>query len=796
MSDIEIEIDGKTCQAKPDAMVIQVADAAGIYIPRFCYHKHLSIAANCRMCLVEVEKSPKPLPACATPVMPGMKVFTRSAKALAAQKAVMEFLLINHPLDCPICDQGGECELQDLSMGYGQADSSYVEGKRSVKDEDLGPLIATEMTRCILCTRCVRFGNEVAGFPELGVTFRGEQAEIQTYIQHALHSEVSGNIIDLCPVGALTSKPFRFTARAWELNQYPSIAAHDCLGSNINVHTRRGKVMRVVPRENNAINQTWLSDRDRFAYQGLNHADRLEKPLIRVEDKWQEVDWQVAIEFAVGKLQKVLSAHGVEQLGALASTSSTLEEYYLLQKLTRALGSENIDHRLRQVDFDDQDLVPLFPGVEEVYTELSDADAIVLIGSNIQKEQPLAALRIRNAVKKGASVIAINMLDYRFNFKVTDKIISAPDELPMALAHIAVALGAELEGVKSDTDAKTIAANLKDKKNIKILLGADAINHPQAAVIRQLAAMIANSTSAKIGFLTEGANTSGAWIAGMLPHHQAGGVKVKNPGLDAQAMLAAKLKAYLLLNIEPDTDAANPVLFTKALQQAECVIALSTFDNPTLRQFAHVILPITPYTETSGTFVNAMGGWQTFTGAAPALGDARPGWKVLRVLGNWLQLPDFDYESSLQILDFLTGLQASNPLSRLRERGRGEGLSDPLSRLREKNRGEGLIRIGTIPAYSIDGITRRAKALQATQAIVEGELVAVRLHPETAKRLQLAEGEIAVVTQQDYALRLPVVLDERVPLRGALIAGGLREMRELSELFGVVHINGTNTINS
>lgn len=786
MSDIEIEIDGKKCQAKPNAMVIQVADEAGIYIPRFCYHKHLSIAANCRMCLVEVEKAPKPLPACATPVMPGMKVFTKSPKALAAQKAVMEFLLINHPLDCPVCDQGGECELQDLSMGYGSPDSYYNEGKRAVADENLGPLIATEMTRCILCTRCVRFGDEVAGLRELGVTFRGEGAEIGTYIQRAIKSEVSGNVIDLCPVGALTSKPFRFTARAWELNQLPSIAAHDCLGSNVNVHTRTGTVMRIVPRENIHINQTWISDRDRFSYQGLNHVDRLTTPMIRVDGNLKETDWQTALDFAVGKLQQVMSAHHVEQVGALASPNSTTEEFYLLQKLMRSLGSNHIDHRLRQVDFSDQQAMGLFPGMDEPFAELENADAIILVGSNIQKEQPLASLRVRKAVLKGAAVIAINMMDYNFHFRVAERAVANTQDFTNTLACIAKALGADAPALKNltlDANAKAIAKRLQEKKNIKIIVGALAINHPQAAIIRELVNIIAAQTQAKIAFMTEGANTAGAWIAGAVPHRGAFGATVEKSGLDAQAMLCEVLKAYLLLNVEPE-DCANPVMFTHALQQAELVIALSTFKNPTLEKLAHVIFPVGPFTETSGTFINVSGTWQSFAGSSSAKGESRPAWKVLRVLGNWLQLSGFEYKSSEEVCDEIKAFEKLAP--DFSSKDIKKNLDDYDFKTNDDD--EIFYRIGEIPIYSGDNIVRRAAALQATQNIVDGELAAIRLHPKTAKALALAEGDDAVVVQREIRLHLPVVLDERVPRQSVYIPGGLAVTNGLSELFGVVHI--------
>lgn len=777
MSDIEIEIDGKPLKAKPNSMVIQVADEAGIYIPRFCYHKHLSIAANCRMCLVEVEKAPKALPACATPVMPGMKVFTRSPKALAAQKAVMEFLLINHPLDCPICDQGGECELQDLSMGYGSANSFYTFGKRSVQDQDIGPLISTEMTRCIQCTRCVRFGDEIAGMRELGATNRGEDMEIGTYVERAMHSEVSGNIIDLCPVGALTSKPFRFTARAWELNQYPTIAAHDCIGSNLYAHTRRGEVMRMVPHENRLLNQTWISDRDRFSYEGLYHSDRLEKPMVRVEGQWKETDWQTALEIAVAKLRSMMTAEGADQIGALASPNSTLEEFYLLQKWMRQLGSSHIDHRLRQTDFADQHTMPLFPGLNASLSDIEDADVILLIGSHIQKEQPIAGLRVRQAARKGARVIAMNMMDYDFNFPVTAKKITAPHQFVAVLAELEKALS------QPNDDYKTLTQALLEGKRVCVLVGIQSFHHPQAADIRTLAQQIANTCHGIVGFLTEGANASGAWIAGAIPHRGPAAKDIERAGLDAHAMFKNPRKAYVLLNVEPELDYANAPLALRALEKAQCVISLALYKNPVLMQYAHVILPITPFTETAGTFVNAMGDWQRFNGIATPVGESRPAWKVLRVLGNLFHCEGFDYQTAHEIHDELKELV--NSASSVHS-AKYEIRSDKSS---QKITSHLLSRIGEIPVYAGDSLQRHAKSLQETQAIIQENLVAVRLHPETALQWQLNEATVVTVTQGNNRVRLPLLMDERVPVNAAYIAGGILATNDLTELYGPIEIH-------
>jgi NADH-quinone oxidoreductase subunit G len=782
MSDIEIEIDGKKLQAKPNAMVIQVADEAGIYIPRFCYHKHLSIAANCRMCLVEVEKSPKTLPACATPVMPGMKIFTKSPKALAAQKAVMEFLLINHPLDCPICDQGGECELQDLSLGFGGADSFYTEGKRAVFDQDIGPLIETEMTRCIQCTRCVRFGAEVAGMRELGATGRGEHMEIGTYVEHAMKSEVSGNVIDICPVGALTSKPFRFTARAWELEQRPTISPHDCVGTNLNAHMRKGIVMRVVPRENNAINETWISDRDRFSYEGLYHADRMAKPRIKQKGVWQDTDWQTALEFATHGLQRAIAEHGAEEFAALSSPNATIEEFYLLQKMVRGLGSSHIDHRLRQTDFADQDSFTNFPGFALSFAELEECDTIFLVGSNIQKEAPSLFLRVRKASLKGAKILALNAVDYPFSFDVAEKQIVAVDEIALALGGIAKELG--IDGVAHIPANPFYAAAVKTLqagKKVSFILGNVALNAADAALIRGLTVLIANKIGATVNILTEGANAAGAWLAGAIPHRGTAGAALEKPGKHAYDLFQDARKAYLLLNVEPDLDVADPVAANTALQKADFVVSLSIFKNAVLEQHADVILPIVPFTETSGSYVNATGEWQRFSGVATPFEDARPAWKVLRVLGNLFHLAGFDHTSTdevhVEIKQFVQNTSAAAIAKTT--------LNTAQLAAGEENN---LYRVGSIPLYAVDSLTRRAKSLQAAQPILEGNVASISVHPAVGARLGVQEGAIVIVKQKNSHIRLPIVFDEKLPLRGALIPGGIAETSGLNELFGSVVI--------
>ncbi|HLB30316.1 MAG TPA: NADH-quinone oxidoreductase subunit NuoG, partial [Gammaproteobacteria bacterium] len=541
--EITIEVNGKTLAARKGQMLIEVTDANGIYVPRFCYHKKLTVAANCRMCLVEVEKAPKPVPACATPVMNGMKVFTRSPLAVEAQKSVMEFLLINHPLDCPICDQGGECELQDLAMGYGRDASRYLERKRAVGDQDIGPLVQTEMTRCIHCTRCVRFGEEIAGLRELGVTGRGEQMLIGTYVEKAMESELSGNVIDLCPVGALSSKPFRFSARTWEMRQIPGIAPHDGIGSNVHFHVKGQQVKRVVPAENEAINEVWLSDRDRFSYEGLYSDDRLTTPMVKQGEDWREVDWMTAFEVIKDRLGLILNAGGPARIGALAAPTSTTEEMYLLQRFMRALGSNNIDHRLRQADFSDDAEAPLFPWLGLSIVDLEHLDAALLVGGNVRKQQPLLNHRLRKAAGKGAAIMAVNPVDYEFNYPLAARVIAGPGQLPAALAGIIQALleagrilpdpaaAALLNGIQADVNHRAIADRLLNAGKAAVLLGDLAMHLPGLPALRYLSGLIAAMTGARFGYLGMAANSSGAWLAGAVPHRLPGGRPAPHAGL-------------------------------------------------------------------------------------------------------------------------------------------------------------------------------------------------------------------------------------------------------------------------
>jgi len=766
----EIEINGKKITANNGEMIIKVAEDNGIWIPRFCYHRKLKIAANCRMCLVEVEKVRKPLPACATPIADGMKVFTQSEMALDAQKSVMEFLLINHPLDCPICDQGGECELQDIAMGYGAGVSRYSEGKLSVDNENLGPLVATEMTRCIQCTRCVRFGEEIAGVREMGQTHRGELSRIGTYVKHTLSYEMSGNIIDLCPVGALTSKPYRFTARAWEMDQHKAVAPHDCVGSNTYAHTRRGRLMRVVPRDNEAINETWISDRDRFAYTGLHHADRLQKPMVKHGDVWHEVSWQDALEYAANSIKQVLDARGGAGLGALISPSATTEEQYLLQRLVRCLGSNNVDHRLREVDFSDQHTAPHYPSFNMPIADLASSDAILLIGGNVRRDQPIVGHHVRQASLKGATVMALNPIDYTFNFEVAHKLIVAPTHVLEQLSGIAKALvglagrsddlGKFLETVTPSVEQQAIAQVLFESKKSVIVLGLLAEQHEQSATIRALADMIAMLSQSVVSRLSYGANAAGAWLAGAVPHREAGATVVTQLGLDAQAQLQADIDAYLLFDVDPALDLANGAQAMQRLLLAPMVVAFTSYKTEGLLKAANVLLPISAYAETSGTLINASGEWQSFKGSSQALGEARPGWKVLRVLANLFKLPRFDYESSEEVLLELKAL--TKTMARCYQ----WKMPTELSQLNTLN------LIAEVPMFRVDKVTRHAGCLQQLLDVTDKM---ARMNSKTAAIAKLAVGNKVLLIQGKLTVQLPVALDERIADNTVVVSAAMAE---------------------
>ena len=670
---VNIEVDGKPIEARPGQMVIEVTDRIGTYVPRFCYHEKLSIAANCRMCLVDIEGAPKPIPACAQPVNEGMKIFTKSPRAIAAQKATMEFLLINHPLDCPICDQGGECELQDLAMGYGRDVSRYNDGKRVVKDKNIGPLVSTDMTRCIHCTRCVRFGEEIQGKPQLGTTLRGENVVISTYVEQNIDHELSANIIDLCPVGALNNKPYRYSARAWEMAQRATVAPHDCVGSNIYTHVLRGTIKRVVPRTNEAINESWIADRDRFSYEGIYSPDRLTQPRIKESGEWRDLEWEDALEFAADTLK------GASELGFIASPSSTVEEGHLLARLAQHLGTANLDHRVERRDFSDQENDPSFPWLGCDIADIEKQDAIVVIGSNIRQEAPILAHRIRKAALAGASVNFVSSRKHEYFFDI-DNYVS----------------GAGLVELLSGSEIDPIVDTLTKAENALVVLGNIAGRHRAFSAVRSLAAGIAARTGAKFGTLSPGANSAGLSLAGVLPQ--------RGNGLHAGAMLDKSLDAVLLLNVEPDSDLHAVDDAVSKLAKQEFVVALTPFVSDALLEAADLLLPIGTFAETSGTFVNVEGTWQSFGGVANPVGESRPAWKVLRVLGNLVGAEGFDYVTSEDVLaecrdavgkvspESFSGAAGSQPRA---------GADDPADEI-------------DTPLYSVDGLVRRATALQLT----------------------------------------------------------------------------------
>ncbi|MCP5089692.1 MAG: NADH-quinone oxidoreductase subunit G, partial [Gammaproteobacteria bacterium] len=657
MSDdiVNIEVDGKPVEARRGQMIIEVTDALGAYVPRFCYHDKLSVAANCRMCLVEVEKAPKPIPACATPVGEGMKVFTKSPKAIAAQKATMEFLLINHPLDCPICDQGGECELQDLAMGYGRDVSRYNDQKRVVKDKDIGPLVSTDMTRCIHCTRCVRFGEEISGRPQLGTTGRGENVEISTYVEQSIDHELSANIIDLCPVGALNNKPYRYSARAWEMVQRPAVSPHDCVGSNLYAHVLRGRVKRVVPRVNEAINETWISDRDRFSYEAIYSSDRLTQPRVKEHGEWRDIAWEEALSLAAD----VLKQADAEKVGLIATPGITLEEGHLLAQIADHIGTANIDHRLARRDVSDQDNDPIYPSLGCSIAELEQQGAILVAGSNIRAEAPIIAHRIRKAALAGAQVSFVNSAEYEYFFDVENYL--SGEGIVESLIGIAVAAadGSSLPdtvaemcaGVKASPAQRSVAASLRQADNAQVLLGNIAGRHASYSVVRALVASIAEFTGASFGGLSEGPNAAGAHLVGVLPNRTQGGENREAPGLDVASMIAATMDAVVLVNVEPECDIhASPDPVAQLASQ-EFVVALTPFATDGLLECADLLLPTGTFAETSGTYVNIEGAWQSFSGVAAPVGEARPAWKVLRVIGNLIEAPGFEYVKSDDVRD-------------------------------------------------------------------------------------------------------------------------------------------------
>ncbi|WP_374569615.1 NADH-quinone oxidoreductase subunit NuoG [Ideonella sp.] len=766
---VEIELDGKKVSVIEGSMVMHAADAAGTYIPHFCYHKKLSIAANCRMCLVEVEKAPKPMPACATPVTQGMIVRTKSDKALKAQQSVMEFLLINHPLDCPICDQGGECQLQDLAVGYGGSSSRYQEEKRVVFHKDVGPLISMEeMTRCIHCTRCVRFGQEVAGVMELGMIHRGEHSEITTVVGETVDSELSGNMIDICPVGALTSKPFRYSARTWELSRRKSVSPHDSTGANLIVQVKNHQVMRVVPLENEDVNECWIADRDRFSYEAVNSPQRLTQPMIKQGGQWQAVDWNTALGYVADGLKRVKVEFGAESIGALGSVGSTVEELHLLAKLVRGLGSDNIDHRLRHADF------TVGEGAQWLgmpIAALTKLDRVFVVGSFLRKDHPLFAQRIRQAARHGAKVLSLNASHDDWAMPVAAQLTAAPGYWAQALADVAGYI-ANARGIAAPVQAmvspqaEVVANALLSGERKAILLGNAAAQHPQASTLLALANWIGEQTGATVGFLTDGGNRVGAQLVGAQP---------ANGGLNAGQMLTRPMKGLLLLNVEPTLDAADAAAARAALQGSGLLVALTAFKDAAVDN-ADVLLPIAPFTETGGSFVNAEGRLQSFHGVVRAMGDSRPAWKVLRVLGNLLGLQGFSQESVEEVR--AEALGDAGTLAQRLSNVTKVGMQPPAPV-------QGLQRLADVPIYATDSLVRRAVSLQLT---ADARAPVARLPQALWAQLGLQDGAKVRVSQGTASAVLPAYLDNTLAANVVRVPAGHADTASLGAMFGPITV--------
>jgi NADH-quinone oxidoreductase subunit G len=798
---VQIEIDGKALEVEYGSTIIDAADKVGVAIPRFCYHKKLSVAANCRMCLVQVEKFAKPLPACATPVVDGMKIFTRSKEAVEAQKSVMEFLLINHPLDCPICDQGGECDLQDIAVAYGASGSRYTEEKRVVFNKNIGPLISTDMTRCIQCTRCVRFLKEVGGMQELGLINRGEHAEITAYVDKSVNSELSGNIIDLCPVGALTSKPFRYSARSWELTRRPSIAPHDGLGSHIEVHVKDNKVMRVLPREKESINECWLSDRDRYSYEGLNSPERLKVPMIKHNGAWVETDWKTALEFAAGQLKDITKQYGGDALGVLVSPNSTMEEGYLIKQLAHGLGCDNVDYRLRQTDFRLDGKRVGTPWMGCNIQEIEELDRILLVGSNLRNEHPLLAQRFRKAVNNGAELSIVSPLDNNPLMDVAHKVIVRPNDMVNVLGQILKAMShiqrlslclpptleLLLSNIKVRDNTQAMAESLAGlggevdliAPKVGIFLGNMALSDPRFTEMYSMVEAIGGICGAKGGILPASANSTGMHLMGVMPN---------TLGMHAREMLEQPRKAYLLLNIEPELDCQHAALAKAAMAQAECVVALTAYKSQALEN-ADILLPIAPFTETSGTFMSMEGRVQSFSAVTKPLGECRPAWKVLRVLANTLGLKDFDFDNSEQVKDKI--FDGEKP-SAVVWRNLNNNLKE-LVEIQVNIKGHGLQRIGEVPQYESDPIVRRSAPLQKTKYNTQPM---ARMRAEQIAALGLVDGDTVLARQDKGSAELQVKLDNHVAMGCVRVTAAHEGSVGLGDLMGDITIEKYTDNNS
>lgn len=791
---ITLTINGQSVTAQPGQWLIDVADEHGIVIPRFCYHKKLSVAANCRMCLVEIERSPKPMPACATPVAEGMVVRTRSSAALAAQKSTMEFLLINHPLDCPICDQGGECELQDVAMGFGNGVSRYTEQKRVVRDKDIGPLIATDFTRCIHCTRCIRFGDEIAGLPELGATGRGEHVEIGTYIEKSISSELSGNVIDVCPVGALTAKPSRYTARAWELTQHAAVSAHDCIGSNTFVHSRGNELIRVVPRENEAINESWISDRDRFSYAGLSSGQRVLEPMMRTDSELKPVDWQTALQVATDQLASGANQNP-DDIAALASPQATLEELYLLQKFMRGLGSNHIDHRVSQVDFSSQHEAAVMPWLGRSLASVTSLNAALIVAGNLRLEQPILSHRLRQAaVNNQAQVSSISHLGGQANYPLVVDLAGSAECVVSHLAAVVKAvavqtdtalsnrLAALLDNTTIDADHEAIAKSLCEAGNAAVIVGIQAVSSPYLSLIQELCEVISRFSGASLGYLSPSANSAGACLAGCLPHRQVAATPVENPGQPVAQIIASTHRVLVMLGINPELDLSAGDSARQLAENNDFIISINSFMNAFDQQQADLILPLAGFAETSGTFVNVEGVWQSFKGCVKAKGQSRQGWKILTALGQLLLPGSFDYADSHQVKE---AVKAACHDIRLDNQC---GIQSAHTRL-PKQAGA-IQKLGFAPLYGSDQAVRLSTPLQATP-LMQAQCHLV-MNRRQAEKLQLEHATQVRIKQGQGTAILPLRLSEQVPMGCVSMPCGIDAVKNLGEAFGTVELEAVS----
>lgn len=781
---VELQIDDRDLSVEEGTSIIDAAETIGIYIPRFCYHKKLSVVANCRMCLVEVEKVPKPLPACATTVTPGMKVYTQSKKALDAQRAVMEFLLINHPLDCPICDQGGECELQDQSVGFGYANSDYHRAKRSVASKNIGPLIATEMTRCIHCTRCIRVSEEVCGVREMGATFRGGHMEVGTFVEKSITSELSANMIDVCPVGALTSKPYSFQGRAWELQEHAMVAAHDCWGSNTYIHSRGleyesyREIMRVVPRENESINEVWLSDRDRFSYLGLDSDDRVTEPMLKKNGEWQTVTWERALAEVADRMKGLIEMQGAEQIATLMSPNSTNEEFYLAQKCMRAIGSNNIDFRIRQNCFADDACIETFTGFSMTADELESSDAVLLVGSHLRHEVPLANYRVLKASQEGAKVMSLAACRHDFNYPLDLEHVTHINEF---VNHLAAVYNAVLTLKKEKASESWInelspneiesqmATTLVEAEHPCIIMGAMCMQHPHASQMRQIAARIMQAVGGHFNMVTPGANFAGGWLSGAVPH------AADKSGLNASDMFAnGGLRGYIIHGVEPERDCAKPAHVMRALHNAGLVVCLTPYATDAMKEYADFILPVAPYQESDGTYINTLGEWQTVHAVTHSKGQAKPGWKVWRVLANFLKLDGFDYKHAHEVNQELE-----------HQRGKRSTYVAPDAIEAPLIKPNALCRYGVWPIAKVDSMVRRSLPLSETMAEEEHRAL---MNQATADALGLGNHQEIVVQQADQTLRIEMQINDRLPNDMVYLAMGLEETIGFGESMGEIMI--------